>query len=220
MKVKICGMKRREDVVTACYEGADAVGFIVGAVYRTNDEVSVAEVEQLKRWVPSFVTPVLVTHFTTPEAIVAIAEEVRIKTLQLHGDVSPEGIIRVRRKLPDCTIIKAVHVVDERAVEVAKEYSKVADIILLDSRTTDRIGGTGVVHDWSISARIVRELDIPVILAGGLTPDNVASAIRVVKPYGVDVNTGTKGANGYKDPEKIRAFIRNARGINHRCYTH
>ncbi|MEM3554061.1 MAG: phosphoribosylanthranilate isomerase, partial [Candidatus Bathyarchaeia archaeon] len=202
------------------YEGADAVGFIVGAVYRTNDEVSVAEVEQLKRWVPSFVTPVLVTHFTTPEAIVSIAEEVRIKTLQLHGDVSPESIIRVRRKLPDCTIIKAVHVVDERAVEVAKEYSKVADIILLDSRTTDRIGGTGVVHDWNISARIVRELDIPVILAGGLTPDNVAEAIRVVKPYGVDVNTGTKGANGYKDPEKIRAFIRNAKGINHRCYTH
>ncbi|MDW7998591.1 MAG: phosphoribosylanthranilate isomerase, partial [Thermodesulfovibrio sp.] len=101
----------------------------------------------------------------------------------------------------------------------AKTYEKVADMLILDTKTKDRIGGTGLTHDWNISAMIVKEVNIPVILAGGLNPDNVAQAIEIVKPYGVDCNTGTKGANGYKSPEKIRAFIQNAKGANNRSYS-
>ena len=77
---------------------------------------------------------------------------------------------------------------------------------------TDQVGGTGQTHDWSISRQIVEQLPIPVILAGGLTPDNVNDAIRHVKPFGVDVNSGTKGADGYKDHARLRRFIESAKG--------
>lgn len=213
-------MKSKEDVITACYEGADAVGFIVGTTHKTEDAVSVAEVKNLKRWVAPFVTPVLVTHFTFPEAIVALALELQIKTLQLQGDILPEDIIAIRKKIPEAIIIKAIHVTNHSAIKQAEQYSCVADVLLLDSKTSDRIGGTGLTHDWNISAEIVKRVNIPVILAGGLTPENVVDAIKKVNPYGVDVNTGTKGSNGYKDPEKVRAFIRNAKSIVNRCYAY
>ena len=80
------------------------------------------------------------------------------------------------------------------------------DGIILDSRTTDRLGGTGLTHDWSISRRIVEELPLPVILAGGLTPDNLEAAINAVHPYAVDVNSGVE-TDQKKDPEKVRKFI-------------
>ncbi|MEM3423739.1 MAG: phosphoribosylanthranilate isomerase, partial [Nitrososphaeria archaeon] len=82
------------------------------------------------------------------------------------------------------------------------------------SRTPDRLGGTGLTHDWEISAEIVKTVKIPVILAGGLTPDNVKKAIKKVKPFGVDVNTGVKDSNGYKDPEKVKLFVKVAKNAN------
>lgn len=213
-------MKRREDVITACYEGADAIGFIIGATHKTEDEISVEHAKSLLKCVPPFITPVMVTHFTSPESVISLIEILKITAVQIQGDMSPEEIVKIKSRLPYVTVIKAVHVVDKASIDTAKQYSKVADAILLDSKTSERIGGTGLTHDWSISAEIVKAVDVPVILAGGLNPDNVREAIRVVNPYGVDVNTGTKGVNGFKDPEKIRAFIQNAKGINNRSYTH
>ncbi len=204
--------------MVASYEGADAVGFIIGVTHETEDALSVEDVNRLVKYVPPFVTPVLVTHFTSPDAIAALAVATKIRTLQLQGGILPEDIARIRKKIWNVTIIKAIHVVSERSINIAKQYSEVADMILLDSVTEDRLGGTGITHDWSISARIVREVNIPVILAGGLTPDNVEEAIRVVNPYGVDVNTGVKGKNGSKDPEKVRSFIQNVKALNYKNY--
>lgn len=218
MKVKICGIKRKEDIITACYEGADAVGFIIGAVYKTSDEISISELEKLIEYVPPLVTPVIVTHLINPLTIISLAQKTHVKTFQLQGDISPEDIKNIRKKCPDLTIIKAIHVTDKHSIGVAKQYEKVVDILLLDSRTNDRIGGTGITHDWSISRKIVKSVSVPVFLAGGLTPENVKQAIEMVQPYGVDVNTGTKDNNGFKDPEKIRLFIKNAKGINNRCF--
>lgn len=220
MKVKICGMKRKEDIVTACYEGADAVGFIVGALYKTPDEISIAQLEELLKYVSPFVTPVVVTHLVNPLTIVSLAQKTHVKTFQLQGDVSPEDILIVKNKVPDLTIIKAIHVTGKESIGIAKQYEEVADMLLLDSRTDDRIGGTGLTHDWSISREIVKSVSVPVFLAGGLTPENVRQAIEVVQPYGVDVNTGTKGQDGFKDPGKVRMFIRNAKAIDVRCYAY
>ncbi len=218
MKVKICGMKRKEDIITACYEGADALGFIIGAVYKTPDEISITELEKLIEYIPPLVAPVIVTHLVNPLSIISIAQKTHVRTFQLQGDVSPDDIKDIKKKLPYLTIIKAIHVTDEHSIHIAKQYEKVADILLLDSRTDDRIGGTGLTHDWSISRKIVKSVSVPVFLAGGLTPENVKQAIQIVQPYGVDVNTGTKNSNGFKDPEKVRLFIKNAKGINNRCF--
>jgi phosphoribosylanthranilate isomerase len=95
------------------------------------------------------------------------------------------------------------------AIEMAKLFEPYAHAILLDSRTADRLGGTGITHDWDISARLVKSISIPVILAGGLTPGNVYEAVCKVKPYAVDVNSGVEDIKGYKNFSKVqlRAFI-------------
>jgi len=100
---------------------------------------------------------------------------------------------------------------DMSAVQTAQEAAAYADAVILDTRTPDRLGGTGLTHDWNISARIVESSEIPVILAGGLTPENVATAIDRVHPYAVDVHTGVK-KNGVRDPEKTKAFVKTAHG--------
>ena len=112
----------------------------------------------------------------------------------------------IRDALPYIRIMKAVHVMDMSAVETAQEVATYADAIILDTRTPERLGGTGLTHDWSISAQIVQSVEIPVILAGGLTPENVGAAIRQVHPYAVDVHTGVK-KNNVRDALKTKAFI-------------
>lgn len=211
IKVKICGLKSKEDVIVACSEGADAVGFIVGVTHKTDDNIDIKKAIELANYVPNFITPVLVTHLTDPSEIITLYDAIKITTLQLQGDISYADIVKIRKEIPEVTIIKAIHVTDMIAIARAKAYANIVDMILLDSRTPDKLGGTGLPHDWSISAKIVKEVNVPVILAGGLTPENVAEAIRIVNPYGVDVNTGVKKANGEKDPQKIKAFIQNAK---------
>jgi phosphoribosylanthranilate isomerase len=108
-------------------------------------------------------------------------------------------------------VIKAVHVVDAGAVTTARAVGRWADAILLDTKTDTRIGGTGATHDWSISARIVKEANKPVILSGGLNPQNVRDAIAVVSPFAVDVNSGVENPDGSKSPEKVWSLIRLAK---------
>jgi phosphoribosylanthranilate isomerase len=113
--------------------------------------------------------------------------------------------------VPYAKVIKAVHVMDSDSDELAVQAAPWVDGILLDTKTETRIGGTGITHDWTISARIVRHVTKPVILAGGLNPENVNAAVTTVVPYGIDVNSGVENADGSKSSEKIQAFVRLAR---------
>ena len=109
-------------------------------------------------------------------------------------------------------LLKAVHVTGEDALGRALDYAADADALVLDTRTADRLGGTGQTHDWSVSARIVAAVSpVPVYLAGGLRPENVVEAILRVRPAGVDVNSGVEDAGGRKDMPKMRAFADRAR---------
>lgn len=213
MLVKICGLKRPEDVKLVCSARADFAGFIVGAIYKTEDEVKIEEYLELVKHLSSNVIPVVVTHFEDRENLIYLVETARVRVLQIQGNVSPGEIYFLKCRFPYLRVVKAVHVTGRESIEVAEEYSKVADAILLDTRTEDRIGGTGLTHDWSISAEIVRRVSRPVFLAGGLNPENVVEAIKVVKPVGVDVNSGTKSPDGFKDPEKVRLFVRRAKEV-------
>lgn len=223
MKVKICGIKTAEELKSVILSGADAVGFISGITHKSEDAIQPEEVRNLSKLVPPFITPVLVTHLTSLGELFQIIITAQVFTVQLQGDISPENIRLLKQALPYAKFIKAIHVVDRSAIEKAKEYENIVDAILLDSKTSDRLGGTGLTHDWNISAEIVKTVKVPVILAGGLNPDNVKEAINKVKPFGVDVNTGVKGLNGYKDPEKVKRFIeiaKNANSTNYRIGTH
>jgi phosphoribosylanthranilate isomerase len=161
-----------------------------------------------------------------PEEMIRIARNVRPRVLQLHGDESLEDIRQVLEGLDGTGIrvIKALRIdVDTGEALFEKADPLEAGVVLagsgiaaliVDSKTSSRPAGTGVTLDWDISARMVENVDLPLVLAGGLTAENVAHAVEKVKPYAVDVISGVEREPGDKDPEKMRAFVAAAKGIN------
>jgi phosphoribosylanthranilate isomerase len=214
IKVKICGITNVVDALAAISFGADAVGFLVGQVhYSTSTFLSPEQVAEIIRRLPPFCSSVLVTHLSLPEQLLPILKIANVTTLQLHGETTPEEAVQIKKQLPFLKTYKAIHVFDESAIQEAKRYIGHVDGIILDTgiRATGQVGGTGKTHDWNISQSVVRSIPLPVILAGGLNPENIVEAIRTVQPYGVDVNSGVSKAGGIKDHEKLRLFIARAK---------
>jgi phosphoribosylanthranilate isomerase len=213
VKVKVCGVKRLEDALMAVHYGADAVGLLVGQTHASSDFIDVSQAKTIVSGLPPYCSTVLVTHLVTLSEIVDLARKIGVTTIQLPGDISPEQIREIKNFLPYIKVTKAIHVVNDSSIEDVERYIGAADAILLDSvnKTTDQVGGTGLTHDWTISKRITRDCAIPIILAGGLNPDNVKSAIAQVEPYGVDANSGLKRSDGYKDPIKLLQYISRAK---------
>lgn len=211
MRVKICGIRNLQEARLALFAGADALGFLCGLNYHTFDELDVAAAGAIVREMPPFMATVLVTHKDDPHWVAEACRETGCDTVQLHGELPLEKIPELREKLRGVRIIKAVNVVDESAIEHALAAAQHADAVLLDSRAGERLGGTGRTHDWTISARIVKAARKPVILAGGLNPDNVRSAIETVRPFAVDVNSGVEAQDGVKSPLKVADFVRLAK---------
>jgi phosphoribosylanthranilate isomerase len=210
MRTKICGIRNHEDALTAIRAGANAVGFLVGITHLAEDKIDKETAKEIIGKLPPFVSRVLVTHFTNENAIVDLAEYLGVDTIQIHDYIPPKAVLHVKETLPYCKIIKAVHIINEsEAVELMHDFETVSDALLLDSRTADRLGGTGMVHDWNISKKIVSLSQVPVILAGGLTNTNVFDAVVKTRPFGVDVNSGVE-VTGWKNYEKIKQFITEA----------
>jgi phosphoribosylanthranilate isomerase len=207
-RVKICGITTTADAWTATRLGADALGFLVGLLYESADQLSASAAARIIEALPPFVSGTLVTHRADLTEVRKLCREARPQVVQLHGRYPLEDIQGLREAFPSIKIIKAVHVDGEPAIEVAARAARFADAVLLDTKTATRIGGTGVTHDWSISRGIRDALaPTPVILAGGLTPANVAAAIEQVHPYAVDVNSGVSIRRGTKSAALVEAFI-------------
>lgn len=211
--VKICGVRRVEDALRAADAGADEIGLLVGQRHTSGDFVSVETAAEIVRAVAGRVAPVLVTHVSDPDEVHALAQAVRVREIQIHSEMPPAGLKRLHT-LGDYRLRKSWHVTGRESLDYGEAYRSVVDAFLLDSMNaaTGQVGGTGQAHDWNLSREIVtRYAGVPVILAGGLNPENVAAAVRQVRPSGVDVNSGTKGADGFKDPARVRAFVRAAK---------
>jgi len=190
------------------------VGLICGVTHVTEDELAPDEARRLARRTPPMVSTVLVTHLEDAGEILQLADYVGVDTIQVHGLVSYETVAAVFELAAGRRIIKAVHVLGSTAVDEALTLADVCHAVLLDSRTSDRLGGTGRTHDWSISRHVadaLRTRGRPVILAGGLHPDNVAEAVRAVRPFAVDVNSGVEDANGDKVLKYCSAFVSRSR---------
>jgi len=212
VRVKICGITREEDLKLVSVLGADAVGFVVG-VPASPRNISPKKAEKLIRLVPIFVKSVLVIVPTSIGELLKTYEKLSPDAIQIHGENLPDTSI-LREKLPNIPLIKAINANSTNALELASEASKSSDAILLDSPARGRYGGTGIVHDWDLSKRIKQVIHPKhLILAGGLNPENVKDAIRIVQPYAVDVSTGVESRPGIKDPEKVLAFIQNAKEV-------
>lgn len=216
MRVKICGITNLDDAMQAISSGADALGFQVGMRHRTEDEVSPEEAKVIVASLPPFVSSVMVTHLQDAKTIISLLKFIpNATTVQLHDDIDLKEISSIREMIPSIHIIKAIHMDGSKALQKLHHYDSVADAIILDSvnMKEDRIGGTGMIHDWPLSKKMVNNSKLPVILAGGLTPDNVQDAIRSVGPYVIDVNSGVKinRNSRRKDPVKVRNLIYRAK---------
>ena len=208
-KVKICGITNEGDALNAARLGADFIGFLVEIGF-SEDKISREKAKGIIKKLPLEVSPVFVTYLQKAGLIIEIAKEINPQVIQLHNAIELEEIGKIRKALPKIKITKSIPV-DESAMKEAKKYEKYADYILLDTRGKYGRGGTGKTHNWSISAEIRKEIKKPVFLAGGLNPDNVGEAIRTVKPFAVDTNSGVKEKPRFKNYEKMEMFIEAAK---------
>lgn len=196
-RVKICGITRVEDAKAAANAGADAIGLVFDR--RSPRCVEIERAAAIARELPPFVTLVGLFVDATSARVEEVLRDVRLTLLQFHGDEAPEQCSRYGRPY-----IKAIRMRD--GVDLTHEAARYADAsgLLLDSFVADQAGGSGTTFDWG---RVPRDLSKPIVLAGGLTVDNVRDAIRRVRPAAVDVSSGVEVSKGIKDPKKIAAFI-------------
>lgn len=196
-RVKICGITRVEDALTAVAHGCDAIGLVFyGPSPRNVDIQGAAEIVAA---LPPFVSSVGLFVDAMPGEINTVLAEVQLDLLQFHGEESPDAC-----RLYGLPYMKAVRVRDDtNLLQYATQYQD-ARALLLDAFLPGVAGGTGHVFDWSL---IPQQFPVPVVLAGGLTPDNVAGAIRQVRPYAVDVSGGVEESKGIKSAAKIAAFM-------------
>ncbi|WP_135535730.1 phosphoribosylanthranilate isomerase [Halostella pelagica] len=209
-RAKICGITRETDLRAAVDAGADAIGVICDVPVDTPREVSPDRAAELVAAVPPFVTSVLVTMVEDRESAAELVGRVGPDAVQEHGDLSAEAVAALGDAV-DADVIKSV---DAAEPERAAEYDGVADALLVDSVSEDGGGGTGETHDWERTRDATADLETPLVLAGGLTPENVAAAVRTVDPYAVDVASGVERANapGRKDHDAVSGFVDSATG--------
>ena len=199
MKVKICGITRLEDALAAAEYGADALGFVF---YRKSPRYIEPELAaEIIKQLPPFVTPVALFVNEPEESVRDILHLTGINVVQFHGGESPEYV-----SLFPYRVIKAIRVKDESTLKPLAGYEVSA--FLLDSYSPDAYGGTGKRFDWEV---IKETGSVRIILAGGLNADNVAYAVKLVRPYGIDASSGLESALGIKDHKKVKAFIDAAR---------
>jgi phosphoribosylanthranilate isomerase len=218
--VKICANTCLEDAQLAAHLGADAVGFVFAPSKR---QVTVDRVAAIVPHLPDSVEKIGVFVDADLDEISHAVDSGGLTGVQLHFAASPELTANVRDRFgPRLRIVRTVHfTVGEPAPLLhALDDDENIDAILVDSRTTTAAGGTGVSFDWDMAATTLFKSAATRnrIAAGGLTPDNVAEAIRILKPWGVDVASGVEASPGRKDPAKLRAFIENARAAKKSIY--
>lgn len=202
-RVKICGLTREQDVRTVVEAGADAIGLVF---YEHSPRyVDIQQASQLASIVPPFVSVVGLFVNAEQAIIEDVLQTVRIDLLQFHGDESASFCEQFSRPY-----IKALRVADDVDIAACAGQYASAKGLLLDTYQTGVPGGTGEIFNWAL---IPQNLSLPIILAGGLKPDNVAGAIRQVHPYAVDVSGGVEQDKGIKDANKIRAFMNEVQGV-------
>ncbi len=212
VRVKICGVTSLEDLQVTVEAGADAVGFIVD-VPQSPRNLPVEEARELVKATPVFVETVAVTVLKSLSRLENICEVLNPDIVQVHG--SNRLLKEARKRLPERRMIGAVQAESDLVVDKAQELAKTFDAILMDSHVPGRYGGTGKIHDWELSRRVRDAIrPKPLILAGGLTPENVEEAVKIVRPYAIDVSSGVESHPGSKNGDKLLEFIKRAKEVD------
>ncbi|MBN2677824.1 MAG: phosphoribosylanthranilate isomerase [Anaerolineaceae bacterium] len=222
MIIQIYAFTGIDEVHQALAAGVDHIGFIAGKYGIVQAELDFKQAAALAREVTKPARSVALTMSTEIDEIVRMTETIQPDIVHISSETDalcPDSMATLREKLhPSVKIIKAIGISDHSSVTAAMEFSRSADILLLDTKIEHLpgVGATGKTHDWGISSEIVEKCMLPVILAGGLNVKNVAAAIRKVKPWGVDSNTSTNRLDSLfaKDIQRIREFVKAVRSIS------
>jgi len=209
-RFKVCCISSVDEAWLAINIGADAIG-LVSAMPSGPGVIPNDRIGEIAEVVPPGVSSFLLTSSQDVEEIIGQQRRFGVDTLQLCDELAPAAIHELRSRLPGVSIIQVVHVVGEASLAQARSAAAAAHALLLDSgdpsKAVRELGGTGRTHDWGLSRRIRDTVDVPVFLAGGLTPENVAEAVRQVRPFGVDVCSGLR-TDGGLDADKLIRFVR------------
>jgi len=213
MNVKICCIQNIEEAALAVRHGATSLGF-VSAMPSGPGPIPDEKIAKIVKTVPDNINKVLLTSQVEVEEIVQQQKFTGCNVIQLCSPLSKNQRLELKKLLPEVKLVHVIHVSGEESYQEAIALGSSADFVLLDTGSPNAkvpvLGGTGKTHDWNISKRICSDLEIPVYLAGGLNPNNVAEAINKVKPSGVDICTGVR--IDYKlDETKLRAFFEQIR---------
>lgn len=220
MKVQIYTMQSVEEALQVAALGVDHLGLTPSQIGLPG-EIDFWTAREIVETIDDAAVCVALTVETEEKEIIRMARAVQPDILHLcslENTFPPADVRRLRDKLPDLPLMQAISMTGPEALEAAYAYKGVADYLILDTQAPDiaGIGASGETHDWNVSREIVREVGLPVILAGGLSPENVARAITEVDPWGVDSLTHTNqalpGGGFKKDLNKIKAFLQAARG--------
>src|SRR2546423_2539927 len=209
-RVKICCIASVEEAWMAIEAGASAIG-LVSEMPSGPGPIPESLIAEIAANVPPGVSSFLLTCKQDVAEIIDQQRRLRVNTIQICDRLPPGSHQELREALPGVSLVQVVHVTGLEAVDEAIEVAPHVDAVLLDSGNQSlaikELGGTGRTHDWKLSRRIREAIDVPLFLAGGLNPTNVAAAIREVQPFGIDVCSGLR-TNGSLDREKLSAFVR------------
>lgn len=210
IRIKICCISSIEEARTAIELGADAIG-LVGRMPSGPGPISDELIREIARSVPPLTGTFLLTSEVSADKIIEHHKRTQTSTIQIVDILSHGTYSQIKEALPPVKIVQVIHVIDSASVEQAIRLSENVDALLLDSGNPNlkikELGGTGRVHNWTLSRQIRDNAKCPVILAGGLNPENVSQAIETVDPFGIDVCSGVR-TEGRLDREKLSRFIR------------
>ena len=214
-RVKICCISSLAEARMAAAAGASALG-LVGHMPSGPGVIDDVLIAAIARATPPPLATFLLTSETRVPDIIAHHQQVHTNTIQLVDALSEGTYEELREALPGVKLVQVIHVVGEESLDEALDIAQKVDALLLDSGNPNaavkELGGTGRVHDWSVSRKISQQAAVPVFLAGGLKPDNVQEAVRAVQPYGLDLCSGVR-TEGNLDPQKLQAFFSALRAL-------
>lgn len=215
VRIKICCISSIEEAKLAARYGVSALG-LVSEMPSGPGVIDENLIAQITDAVPPGISTFLLTSKTDTQEIIEQQKRLKPNTIQIVDRIESGNYQDFREELPGIKIVQVVHVNGRESIEEAVSISKQVDAILLDSGNQNlevkELGGTGRIHDWSVSKEIVKKCGVPVFLAGGLNPENVENAIKEVKPFGVDICSGVR-TNGKLDERKLSRFVQNVSGI-------
>ena len=209
IKFKVCCIRSVKEAELAIRYGASAIG-LVSAMPSGPGPIPEEKIAEIAATVPSYIDTFLLTSLQRADEIIEQHRRCGTTTIQIVDELLHGTYDDIRSALPEIKIVQVLHVGSEKSIEEARGIAPRVDAILLDSGNptakVKTLGGTGNVHDWDVSRRIVESVSVPVYLAGGLNPGNAAEAIRTVQPFALDICSGLR-TDDQLDEEKLRAFV-------------